>query len=693
MAALPLVSWLPEVLTPGRLIFALPSNDTPPIFLAFAKVVAVEALPVTAPSKFATSVPVVIVKLPVEAPVNEPVPTINLSALSSKPINALSESPLSMTIPMSLPGVPVVPVPNSINLSSIVELVVDSVVVVPFTVKLPVTTKLFPTVRLLLKVESPAAAISIVNASIVEPPSLPLILNVLSWVICKSKAPLPPELANLANWAPPSFKYTLPPSASNVMWPVASNSNWVPSVDTILSIVGVVNVLLVKVCEPANVATVESIAIEIWLSETVVSTPVPPAKVSVSVPTTTPSFEPLSAATVNVVDIASTYALILCWEATATAELELKSSSSKNAVPLNEPFNTGLVNVLFVKVCEAVNNVIAAVLDKSVLAIVMLPVPSKLCPAIVLAVSNAVAVAAFPVVDPEEPDTLPVTLPVILPVNVPAIAPVPVIVGLVKVLFVNVWVPANVATVESIATVSVLPEPDVSIPVPPVNVIVSESKSIERAPPESPWKSKSEAVTCESTYALIDCCVASDVALLDDISSSSAIAVIPSNKFNSVEVAVSATFSLNLGDVRVLFVSVAVVPENKVSNWASVTRPSVPPSDNISRSVVWSVAPVKSVAPSMFMIASTAPNSIALPAPFTFKTCPAEPIDKEAPKPPCVKGTNSPDWYSANPVTFDPENVARTGTLELIYYNSEISGICPGLIVVTAVPLAFVKGK
>ena len=76
---------------------------------------------------------------------------------------------------------------------------------------------------------------------------------------------------------------------------------------------------------------------------------------------------------------------------------------------------TGLVNVLLVNVCEAVNNVIAAVLDKSVLAIVILPVPSKLCPAIVLAVASVVAVSA-----------LPVTSPVILPVNVPAIAPVPV---------------------------------------------------------------------------------------------------------------------------------------------------------------------------------------------------------------------------------------------------------------------------
>ena len=48
------------------------------------------------------------------------------------------------------------------------------------------------------------------------------------------------------------------------------------------------------------------------------------------------------------------------------------------------------------------------------------------------------------------------------------------------------------------------------------------------------------------------------MALLLDISSSSAIAVIPSNKFNSVDVAVKATFSLNLGDVNVLFVSVCV---------------------------------------------------------------------------------------------------------------------------------------
>ena len=47
----------------------------------------------------------------------------------------------------------------------------------------------------------------------------------------------------------------------------------------------------------------------------------------------------------------------------------------------------------------------------------MLPVPSKDTPAIVLALASAVAVAALPVQDPDEPDVLPVTLPVRAPTN------------------------------------------------------------------------------------------------------------------------------------------------------------------------------------------------------------------------------------------------------------------------------------
>jgi len=125
-------------------ILPVPSNAWPAIVLALAKAVAVSAFPVispvTFPCKFATSVPVVIVKSPVVEPVNDPVPTINLSALSSKPIKALFELPLSIIIPESPDGVPDVPVANSISLSLIVELVVSTLVVEPETVKLPEIT-------------------------------------------------------------------------------------------------------------------------------------------------------------------------------------------------------------------------------------------------------------------------------------------------------------------------------------------------------------------------------------------------------------------------------------------------------------------------------------------------------------------------------------------------------------------------
>ena len=62
-------------------------------------------------------------------------------------------------------------------------------------------------------------------------------------------------------------------------------------------------------------------------------------------------------------------------------------------------------------------SVIEDVFERSVDAIVMSPDPSKLCPAMFLAVAKAVAVAALPVVDPELPETLPVTLPVKFPVT------------------------------------------------------------------------------------------------------------------------------------------------------------------------------------------------------------------------------------------------------------------------------------
>ena len=72
------------------------------------------------------------------------------------------------------------------------------------------------------------------------------------------------------------------------------------------------------------------------------------------------------------------------------------SSSSNTAVPLIPVFITGLVRVLFVSVCEEVRRTIELVSERFVLAILMLAVPSNDTPAIVLAVSNAVAVAALP---------------------------------------------------------------------------------------------------------------------------------------------------------------------------------------------------------------------------------------------------------------------------------------------------------
>ena len=50
------------------------------------------------------------------------------------------------------------------------------------------------------------------------------------------------------------------------------------------------------------------------------------------------------------------------------------------------------------------------------------------------------------------------------------------------VLFVSVWLPVRVATVLSIAKVTVLVFAVESIPVPPANVSVSESKSIDISP-------------------------------------------------------------------------------------------------------------------------------------------------------------------------------------------------------------------
>ncbi len=155
-----------------------------------------------------------------------------------------------------------------------------------------------------------------------------------------------------------------------------------------------------------------------------------------------------------------------------------------------------------------------------------------------------------------------VTAPIVaVPVIVGAL-----IVGDVKTLFVSVCDPVSVVTVESIANVTVLPDPDVSIPVPPVKVIVSESKSIDNAPPESAWKSRSSAVICASTYAFIDCCVAKRVALSLAMLSSSAIPVTVAPEANAKLVDdANAPETVNVPST-IVFSFILIVDESDESN-------------------------------------------------------------------------------------------------------------------------------
>ena len=88
----------------------------------------------------------------------------------------------------------------------------------------------------------------------------------------------------------------------------------------------------------------------------------------------------------------------------------------------------------------------------------------------------------------------------------------------------NDAIPLFAVVASSPATVSVFEVADVSIPSPPAIVKVSLSKSIAIVP-LSELTSKSSAVNCVSTYALILCCVASPVALFELKSSSSKIEV------------------------------------------------------------------------------------------------------------------------------------------------------------------------
>ena len=175
----------------------------------------------------------------------------------------------------------------------------------------------------------------------------------------------------------------------------------------------------------------------------------------------------------------------------------------------------------------------------------------------------------------------------------------------VKVLLVNVCEPDKVTTLLVVLNVTVLLEAADVISVPPASVNVSLSKSIGCDVPLSGAISKSCTVTCASTYALMDCCVAIFVALLEFILSSSRTADPLNEVFKTgvVSVAVVKVLFVNVCEptkvatvLAILYVIVLLFPTESI--------PVPPVSVNVSESIVicplpLSVAKTKSISVSI----------------------------------------------------------------------------------------------
>ena len=134
-AALPDVLWLPAVLTPGRLISAVPSKDTPPIFRAFNSFVAVSALPVKLP----VTLPVT---SPLTAPVIAPLTVVAVIVVAKTSFHLSDDEPRSYVL-----------VEAGSTSASILAVIVNVSVALSPRLMLPLTSKL-P-----LSVEVPATVI------------------------------------------------------------------------------------------------------------------------------------------------------------------------------------------------------------------------------------------------------------------------------------------------------------------------------------------------------------------------------------------------------------------------------------------------------------------------------------------------------------------------------------------------------
>ena len=95
----------------------------------------------TVPHISTTKADLVIFKSPVLVPIASVVPIMNLSWLSSHPMNKLLSVPLSITIPVSPIACPIRPLPNSMSWSLILWLVTVYAPTVPVTINEPCIIK------------------------------------------------------------------------------------------------------------------------------------------------------------------------------------------------------------------------------------------------------------------------------------------------------------------------------------------------------------------------------------------------------------------------------------------------------------------------------------------------------------------------------------------------------------------------
>ena len=155
VAALPEVSWLPAWFTPGRLILAVPSKETPPIVLAVCNctaLVAVVAVPVTSPVTLPVRLPVT---LPVTSPVTSPITSPVRSPVIAPEALIVVNAPVDgVAPPIAVPSI----APPLI--STVVKVLVPEKVALPPKTSCPKVIPAFAELSLIVLASSAPAAVT-----------------------------------------------------------------------------------------------------------------------------------------------------------------------------------------------------------------------------------------------------------------------------------------------------------------------------------------------------------------------------------------------------------------------------------------------------------------------------------------------------------------------------------------------------